>query len=98
MRKPFFGTTIGLVISDFQAAAGKNTVAQFSITPVSNWYSALLNATGRAYVNKTGTTQFRLRFTLDDNNDNAADYMKFYSGNYVGVTARPTLVIEYYIP
>ena len=98
IRKPFFGTTIGLVVSDFQAAAGKSAVATFGVTPVSNRYSALLNATGRAYVNKTGTTQFRLRFATDDNNNNVADYMKFYSGNYTTGSARPTLIIEYYVP
>jgi CSLREA domain-containing protein len=98
MRKPFFGANAGLVIGDFQATAGKSSVATFNPTPVSNWYSALLNAAGKAYVNKTGTTQFRLRFATDDNNDNAADYMKFYSGNYASLAARPTLVIEYYIP
>ncbi len=27
-----------------------------------------------------------------------ADYMKFYSGNYLYAASRPTLVIEYYIP
>jgi|GEM_PF-6669773 len=31
-------------------------------------------------------------------NDNGADYMKFFSGNYATVTARPTLIIEYYLP
>lgn len=98
MRKPYFGTSSGLVASDFQAAAGKSTVATFNATPVSNWYSAMLNAVGRAYVNKTGATQFRLRFMTDDNNDNGADYMKFFSGNYATVSARPTLIIEYYTP
>ncbi len=98
IRKPFFGTTIGLVVSDFQAAAGKSAVGTFGVTPVSNWHSALLNATGRAYVNKTGTTQFRLRFYKGDNDDGSADYMKFYSGNYLYAASRPTLVIEYYVP
>ena len=98
MRKPYFGTAIGLVASDFQAAAGKSNVATFNATPASNWYRALLNATGRAYVNKTGTTQFRLRFQTDDNNDNGADYMKFFSGNYATASAVPTLIIEYYVP
>ncbi len=98
MRKPYFGTTLGLVISDFQTAAGKNVVALFGVTPVNYWYSANLNAIGRAYLNKTGYTQFRLRFGLDDNNDNAADYMRFCSGNYAILAARPTLVVEYYVP
>jgi hypothetical protein len=98
MRKPYFGANAGLVIGDFQAAAGKSAVATFNATPVSNWYSALLSATGRAYVNKIGVTQFRLRFATDDNNDNGADYMKFFSGNYATVSVRPTLTIEYYLP
>ncbi|RJP49965.1 MAG: hypothetical protein C4583_11495 [Anaerolineaceae bacterium] len=98
MRKPYFGTAIGLAVHDFQAAAGKTAVATFNATPVSGWYSALLNVTGRAYINKTGTTQFRLYFRTDDNNDNGADYMKFFSGNYATVSARPTLIIEYYLP
>ena len=98
MRKPFFGSTVGLVVGDFQATAGKSTVATFGVTPVSNWYSAMLNATGRAYINLTGTTQFRLRFAMDDNNDNGADYLKFYSGNYSSVSLHPLLVIQYYVP
>ncbi len=98
IRKPFFGTRYGLEIRDFQAAASKNAVAIFGATPVNYWYSAYLNATGRAYVNKTGVTQFRLRFGLDDNNDNAADYMRFYSGNYAALAVRPTLIIEYHAP
>ncbi len=98
MRKPYFGTGYALLIGDFQAAAGKNAVANFGATPVNYWYRANLNAIGRAYLSKTGVTQFRLRFTLDDNNDNAADYMRFCSGNYATLAARPTLIVEYYVP
>ncbi len=32
-----------------------------------------------AAVNKTGTTQFRASFTLDDNDDLGSDYIGFYS-------------------
>jgi hypothetical protein len=98
IRKPFFGTTAGLVISDFQAAASKAGVGIFGTTPVSNWYSAPLFSTGYPYIHKSGTTQFRLYFTKDDNDDNGADYMKFYSGDYANASARPTLIVEYYIP
>ncbi len=98
IRKPFFGSFYGLEARDFQAAAGRNAVSLFGITPVNYWYSANLNAIGRAYVNKTGVTQFRLRFATDDNNDNAADYMRFCSGNYATLAPRPTLIVEYYVP
>ncbi|MFZ5856641.1 MAG: choice-of-anchor Q domain-containing protein [Chloroflexota bacterium] len=97
MRKPSFGA-IGLTVTDFQTAAGRVGIATFGATPVNNWYSAMLNAAGRNYLNKTGTTQFRLYFAKDDNDDNGADYMKFFSGNYATASARPTLIIEYYVP
>jgi hypothetical protein len=49
------------------------------------------------YINRTGVTQFRLRFALDDNNNGTADYLLFYSGN-AATSKRPTLVIKYYAP
>jgi murein DD-endopeptidase MepM/ murein hydrolase activator NlpD/Tol biopolymer transport system component len=98
IRKPFFGTTVNLVVSDFQAAVNRAAVGTFGKTPVNNWYSAVIGSAGYPYVNKTGTTQFRLYFAKDDNDDNGADYMKFFSGNYATASARPTLIIEYYVP
>jgi predicted outer membrane repeat protein len=98
MRRPYFGTSVSLVVSDFQAAAGRVGAATFNPLPVNGWYSAVLNSAYRSYVNLKGSTQFRLYFTLDDNNDNAADYMKFFSGNYGTVNARPALIVDYYVP
>lgn len=98
IRKPFFGANVKLAGSDFQAAANKASIGTFGKTPVNNWYSAVIGSAGYPFINRNGTTQFRLRFTLDDNNNKKADYMKFYSGNYKTVTLRPTLIIEYYIP
>jgi CSLREA domain-containing protein len=96
VRKPAFGAAT-LALSDFKTTAGKNNVATFGTTPVSNWYSALLNNAGKLYVNRTGTTQFRLSFTTDDNNDFGADLMKFFSGN-AGAANRPQFIIQYYVP
>jgi hypothetical protein len=50
------------------------------------------------YINKTGPTQFRLRFQIDDNDDMGADTIKFYSGDSTVIDLRPTLQVEYYIP
>jgi hypothetical protein len=98
IRKPFFGSAAALQLGDFQATAGASAVATFGATPdLTNWYSAILNSAGRARINRTGTTQFRLRFALDDNNDHIADYMIFYSGNATLVN-KPLLTIEYYVP
>jgi len=98
IRKPFFGAGIGLAAADFQATADKNSVGTFGSTPSAGWYSVTLNSTAFSYINKTGTTQFRLRFKLDDNNDNLANTMKFFSGNAGTSTDRPLLIINYYVP
>jgi predicted outer membrane repeat protein len=94
IRKGPFGTAL-LQLTDFNAAASKNNVAQFSNTPLAgNWYSVNLNPTAFAYINKTGITQFRLRFFKDDNDDMGADYLKFFSGNATAAY-RPVLIIQY---
>jgi hypothetical protein len=49
-------------------------------------------------MNKTGTTQFRLRFMLDDNDDMGADYVMFYSVDWSTLGDRPVLVVQYYVP
>jgi hypothetical protein len=96
--KPYFGSEIGLAASDFQATADKSSVGTFGSTPSAGWYSVTLNSTAHPYINTTGTTQFRLRFQLDDDNDNVADYMKFFSGDYTTISSRPLLIIQYYLP
>lgn len=96
MRKPDFGTP-ALTLNDFKSAAGRKNVASFDAVPVGSWYSANLNNTGRIYINRTGTTQFRIYFVTDDNENNLADFIKFFSGN-AGAPRRPKLVIHYFIP
>jgi len=96
IRKNKFGTSKKLQLSDFQAKASKNLVGKFKKAS-SGWYKAVLGSAAHPYVNKTGTTQFRLRFYKDDNNDFGADYMKFYSGN-AGFSSCPQLIVEYYVP
>lgn len=97
IRKPFFGPVAGLQITDFQASA--NAVAgSFSSTPAANgWYIGTLTNLGKSFVNRTGTTQFRLRFQLGNDADAIADYMRFFSGNNA-IELMPQLVIQYYIP
>jgi len=95
IRKPYFGAAVTLANADFQAALSKQV--GFSTVPVNNWYSTNNNPIIFPYVNLTGTTQFRLRFTLDDNDDLGADYVRFYSGN-AGAAYRPQLIVEYYVP
>jgi hypothetical protein len=95
--KPYFGTTLQLVISDFQAAAstGGSAIATFAAPPSSGWYTATI--TPFTNINKSGSTQFRLRFAIGDNGDSIADYLKIYSGN-APTAYRPRLYVKYRIP
>ncbi|MGC1377205.1 MAG: ice-binding family protein [Anaerolineales bacterium] len=98
INQPYFGARAALQVGDFQAAASRSAPAVFDATPVGNWYSAVLSDAGNVSVNRTGATQFRLRFALDDNNNLSADYMRFYSGNASMAACRPQLIVTYYVP
>jgi len=97
IRRPYFGSNANLVVGDFQAAAGRNSVGVLGSASGTGWRTITLNSTAYGFVNDEGTTQIRLRFTKDDNNDNGADYLKIYSGN-APEASRPQLIVEYYIP
>jgi len=98
IQKPFLGATPGLTSADFEAVAGKSTIGSIPNNAVNSWYSKIWKTnTFFSFINLTGTTQFRLRFSIDDNDNGTADYLKFFSGN-ASVASRPTLIIEYYVP
>lgn len=97
IRKQFFGINANLLSADFEANANAFGVAIFDTVPVAGYYNASLNATGRSLIDRTGATQFRLYFALDDNNNGVADYLKFHSGNAIAAM-RPQLIIHYYVP
>ena len=99
IRRPFFGASATLALSDFQAEASQAAAAVFNKKPTADgWYSAVLDPGAYSFINPGGTTQFRLRFVKDDNNDLSADYLKFYSGNALNASVRPRLIIRYYVP
>jgi len=100
VRKGKFYTLPALQINDFQAKAGKYKIGKFpnKLYP-GNWYRSVLykGAYNYGYINKLGRTQFRLRFLLGDNDNNAADILKLYSGDAY-LANRPKLIVRYYIP
>jgi len=97
IRKSYFGANANLAVGDFQSAANKNSVGKLASAPAAGWYTVTLNSTAYPFVNLTGTTQFRLRFKKDDNDDLGADYLKIYSGD-AGDVNSPQLIVEYYVP
>jgi hypothetical protein len=97
-----FGTLAGypnkaLQYSDFQNPSSRDIVGVIQNNPFANWYWTTLDASAFPFVNLSGTTQFRLRFQLDDDNDLSDDFIKFYSGDYSSPGGRPQLVVEYYL-
>jgi hypothetical protein len=94
IRKPRFGPSAALQLTDFNAAADKNLAGAFSNTPAGAWYTANLTSDSLSFINLTGATQLRLRFWKDDNDDLGADYMTFFSGN-ASFFDRPKLIIVY---
>jgi alpha-tubulin suppressor-like RCC1 family protein len=95
IRTPFFGASVALLPSDFQATPSRANVA--SLRPSGNYHWITLNSTANPYVNLAGRTQIRLRYKDDDNDNMSADYEVYYSGN-AQLDDRPELLIEYYIP
>jgi cellulose 1,4-beta-cellobiosidase len=91
----FSGST-ALQTGDFQAAATAVQSASLS-NAASNgtWSTGSLNAAGLAAVNKTGTTQLRVYFNLDDNDDTGNDYLGYDSGDNTTAANRPQLVVTY---
>ena len=91
----FSGSTT-LTTGDFQAAATASQAASMSNAAANNdWSEGSLNASGRSAVSKTGTTQLRVYFNLDDNDDTGNDYLGYYSGDNGTAANRPQLVVTY---
>jgi serine protease AprX len=91
-----FGGSTAFATADWQATATATGVATLS-NPAANGSASTgnLNAAGLAAINKTGTTQLRITFTLDDNDDLGYDYIGFYAGENATVANRPQLTITY---
>jgi choice-of-anchor B domain-containing protein len=91
----FSGST-ALQPSDFQAAPTIVAAASLSNAAVDGaWSEGSLNAAGMSAVNKAGKTQFRIHFTMDDNDDRRDDYIGYYSGEALSAADRPQLVVTY---
>ncbi len=95
IRNGTFGAA-GLQKPDFQTRADRSTAAMKKNARNNKWYTLDLSGL-KDLVNRQGLTQGRLRFKLDDDNNNVANYLVLYSGNATK-TDRPQLIVEYYVP
>jgi hypothetical protein len=89
-----FGNNIELKLDDFSAPVAPGSIQEKFSGLTYSWYAANLSSANLGFVNKYGATQFRLRFSRDDNDDLHADYMKFFSGN-ASDSDQPQLIITY---
>lgn len=91
-----FSGSATLQTGDFQAAADAAQVATLSAANANgDWSSGSLNSGGLTRINKTGRTQFRVYFAVDDNDDAGEDYVGWHSGNDATAGNRPVLVVTY---
>jgi hypothetical protein len=103
IRSGYFGASglfglNGLDAGDFQAPASMSPAGIIQNNPVSGWYWSLLDPSSYQFINLQGTTQLRLMFQTDDNDDLSDDYLTFFSGNHDALIDRPHLLVEYYVP
>ena len=95
IQKGTFGTA-ALQASDFQAAASATAISHFTSVG-GGWYQLVVPSSDYTYINLTGVTQFRLRFTGASNNNNTANYDTFDAGD-AAAAYRPVLKVEYTLP
>lgn len=97
IRRGAFSGSLALELSDFSAPKSPGSIRDRFEPLTYSWYRTVLSYDNLQFVNRFGVTQFRLFFSLDDNDDLSADYMKFFSGNS-DVANQPELLITYWMP
>ena len=94
IKNGYYGTLTTPEIIDFEAASSATSVATLPYPTVNNTYvSSTLNSSGLANINKTGRTQFKIRFTTDDDNDTTNDYLSIGDGGTANY--KPKLEVTY---
>ncbi len=98
MKAGYFGANAGLEDVDFHSAATRNRVGVFAPYGTEGWYILNLPQDALSLFDLAGDRmQFRLRFTIQDNNNSAANYVSFYGGRSA-MTNNPKITFWYYVP
>lgn len=90
------GLLSGLSAKAFQSA-DCTQAGVFDPEPAGNWYTAELDPVSFQHINLAGSTHFRLRFGIDNDNDGKADLIEFYSGE-ASEAVQPVLTVRYDLP
>jgi hypothetical protein len=98
IRQPNFGATPTIALDDFAAIAGMNSAGWLGKIPTSGVYTGVFGPAAYAHINRIGLTQMRLRFQLDDDNNLAANWLAFFSGEAATMQSRPSFEVIYYTP
>ncbi len=96
-RSGFFGSSSGLELEDFSAPQTVLNAAPLYRVGSStlSWRTGKLGSAGLSAINRTGLTQFRLRYFRDDDDNLTPDFLGFFSGDATTAVSRPRLVVVY---
>jgi hypothetical protein len=91
IKSPYFFTSVSLQKNDFDDTVPSDAinVGQMPRVDSGTWAEARLNHASFGYINRTGTTQFRIYF---DNPSEQPTYVGWYSG---GASDAPQLLVQY---
>ncbi len=86
--------------ADWQAVPSKAGATKFAWPAYYDFMTlnSRLEAADNLLIKKTGKTQFRIRYGLDDDNDNTADYISYATSNHATAAYRPKLKVKYPVP
>lgn len=90
------GGNVAFAKTDWEGSVGVSSCASVP-EPAANGsqVSTNVSAPGLAHVSKTGSTQFKVRFATQDNDDLAADTINFAAAEHGTASYRPVLEVEY---
>ncbi len=83
---------------DFSDFANDTNVATIRNLLSGEWLEVGLSESGIQALNLNGRTQFRLYFTLPNDNDGEEDRISFHSGDTEDSSVHPQLIIDYELP
>ncbi len=90
-----FGGSTVFAKGDFESNTGVTLgVAQMSDPLADNAWSTGSLTSGLGVISTAGTTQLRVRFSIDDNDNNGDNYINWYSGE-AATGSKPELVVRY---